>query len=675
MISFSKFSTISIITLSLILSSCGGRSGRNSCSAYGGGWSGGGNGSGNVSYYVGSNIPTKRVIPYAMVREANPNMVYDRDISQDSISNFDDIIYYPPLTAGKKTAPDVASQYERYESFTENEWVKTLDEIQSTFGIDVDNGSYTNFRRFINRNQLPPKDAIRIEEWLNFFNYELEAPTVADEHPLKITTEISPCPWNPEDELVMIKLKGKEVPKTDLPSSNLVFLIDVSGSMGGKNKLELVKKSIHELTNNLRSNDRISIVTYASNSKVILDPTSGDQKEKIKSAVDDLVAGGSTSGSDGIQTAYKLAEQYKIEGGNNRIIVASDGDWNVGITNKDKLVDYISEKKKSGIFLSVLGFGMGNLNDAMMEQLADNGNGNYGYIDQEKEAKRLFDSEFAGTMFTIAKDVKLQLTFDESQVDQYRLIGYENRVLENWQFADDSIDAGDLGYGHNVIAFYQIKRKENTNGALGKIDFRYKDVDSESSVLLSQKIDGKVDKSSSDFKFASCVIEFGLCLRESEYRDKALMEKAIQRGKENLGPESDIHGHEKRVEFVGLMERAYQMWTGYVIDNTIQDFEEEEEIQKTPIVEDTSSTNQLPSFEVKMFPNPAQEFTNIQLSSQLQEEWSIQIFNLNGQLVQVEHYQNSPQERVDVSNLKPGTYIVKVYGGGYNFDYMKLVKQ
>ncbi len=674
MISFSKFLTFSFLSISLILSSCGGRSGR--CYAYSGstGWSyGGGSSSGNSSYYVNPHTPTKRVVPYSHLGEADvmSNLEYS---GSDSIDVSQQQIYYP-LTAGKKSAPEVASQYERYESYAENEWVKTLDEIQSTFGIDVDNGSYTNFRRFINRNQLPPKDAIRIEEWLNFFNYELEAPEVADEHPLKITTEISPCPWNPEDELVMIKLKGKEVPKTDLPSSNLVFLIDVSGSMGGKNKLDLVKKSIYELTDNLRSNDRISIVTYASNSKVILDPTSGDQKDKIKKAVDDLVAGGSTSGSDGIQTAYKLAEQYKIDGGNNRIIVASDGDWNVGITNKDKLVDFISEKKKSGIFLSVLGFGMGNLNDAMMEQLADNGNGNYGYIDQEKEAKRLFDSEFAGTMFTIAKDVKLQLTFDESQVDQYRLIGYENRVLENWQFSDDSIDAGDLGYGHNVIAFYQVKRKENTDGSLGKIDFRYKDVDSESSVLLSQKIDGKADKSSSDFKFASCVIEFGLCLRESEYRDKALMEKAIQRGKENLGPESDELGHEKRVEFVGLMERAYQMWTGYVIDNTIQDFEEEEEIQKTPIVEDTASVNQPPSFAVKMFPNPAQDFTNIQLSSQLQEEWSIQIFNLNGQLVQVEHYQNSPQERVDVSNLKPGTYIVKVYGGGYNFDYMKLVKQ
>ncbi|MFT4603179.1 MAG: hypothetical protein ACI857_003367, partial [Arenicella sp.] len=328
-------------------------------------------------------------------------------------------------------------------------------------------------------------------------------------------------------------------------------------------------------------------------------------------------------------------------------------------------------KKESGIFISVLGFGSSNLNDAMMEQLADNGNGNYGYVDKEKEAKRLFDTEFAGTMFTIAKDVKLQLTFDKNEVEEYRLLGYENRVLKNEDFSNDSVDAGDLGYGHNVIAFYQVKRKEGRKGELGKIDFRYKPIDQDESILLTQKIDGEASESSSDFKFASCVIEFGLCLRESQYRDNAIMEKAILRGKQNLGPRRDVEGHEKRVEFVGLMEKAYEMWTGYVIDNTLE--EEVEEIEKTPI--DSEEKSEENTFEVKMFPNPAVDFINLQLSESLQANWSVQIFSLNGQLVQVQNYENSLQERIDVSSLTPGTYIVKVYGGGYNFDYLKLVKQ
>ena len=635
--------------------------------------SGNGIGSGVMDgIYVKEHIPTKRVIPYHFERQANIRNLSIKYPGSDSISLTDQVIYYPKESI--RRIPYIAAQYERYESYEENEWVKTSDEVQSTFGIDVDNGSYTNFRRFVTQNQLPPKDAIRIEEWLNFFNYELKAPTAEDEHPLKITTEINPCPWNPEDELVMIRLKAKEVPKTELPASNIVFLIDVSGSMKSSNKLPLVKKSIHHLVESLRAIDKISIVTYASDSKVILQPTTGDKKDKIKNAVDKLIASGSTSGSQGIQKAYEIASENLIEGGNNRVIVASDGDWNVGITNKDKLVKYIEEKKKTGIFLSVLGFGMRNLNDAMMEQLADNGNGNYGYIDQEKEAKRLFDSEFAGTMFTIAKDVKLQLTFDQNEVEEYRLIGYENRVLENWQFNNDSVDAGDLGYDHNVIAFYQVKRKEGRKGSLGKIDFRYKNPNEDVSTLLSQPIEGNDEASSSDFKFASSVIEFGLCLRESQYRDKAIMEKAVLRGRQNLGPESDILGYEKRLEFVGLMEKVFEMWNGYVIENTIQNFEENEDDLKTPIKVDSTSDEQIYSHEVKMFPNPATNFTNIQLSKSLQAQWSVQIFSLNGQLVQLHHFENSPQERIDVTNLKTGTYIIKVYGGGYNFKYMKLVK-
>ncbi|MFT4600662.1 MAG: Ca-activated chloride channel family protein, partial [Arenicella sp.] len=345
------------IFLVLILSSCHG--GRQSCSAYGNatGWSYNGSSGaltgvqGRQSYSIASGEELKSDI---MLRgEEKEQALIDLDPAQD-------VLYKRNSRQDRRydtSIPDVARQYEQYESYEENKWVKTIDELQSTFGIDVDNASYTNFRRFINQGQLPPKDAIRIEEWLNFFNYELETPETSDVHPLKITTEISPCPWNTEDDLVMIKLKAIEVPeKEELPQSNLVFLIDVSGSMGDQNKLPLVKKSIHYLVNNLRAKDKISIVTYASQSKVILSPTAGNEKGKINKAVNQLSASGSTSGSRGIQKAYELAEKHMIEGGNNRVIVASDGDWNVGITNKDKLVEFISKKKESGIFLSVLGF-------------------------------------------------------------------------------------------------------------------------------------------------------------------------------------------------------------------------------------------------------------------------------------------------------------------------------
>ena len=582
----------------------------------------------------------------------------NEDSSQDGIADSDDN-GIGESSIFNRSIPDVASEYERYTAFDENQWVASQDEVKSTFSIDVDKAAYTNFRRFVNEDKLPPKDAIRLEEWLNFFNYELEAPAETDEHPLKITTEVRPCPWNTKDNLVMVKLQAKQPIEANLPPSNLVFLVDVSGSMNSQNKLPLVQESMEKLLAKLRPQDKMSIVTYAGSSLVVLEPTSGSEKAKIKKAINGLTSGGGTAGADGINTAYKLAEENFLADGNNRVIVATDGDWNIGIRDDTALKNLISKKRKTGIFLSVLGFGMYNLNDAMMESLADNGNGNYAYIDSEKEATRLFDSEFAGSMYVIAKDVKLQLEFDPAVVEKYRLIGYENRVLENWQFAVDSIDAGDLGMGENVIAFYQVTSKEGaeetsrTEG-IGKIDFRYKPLKSDVSKLLSVNIGNDTEEASSDFKFASCVVEFAMCLRESEFRGSANMKAAILRGKQNLGDPSHKLSYEKRVEFVGLMDDVTGMWEDYVLEEAPQNTED-----NAP--------------ELKLYPNPASEFTTVEIPKSLSAEWSVQIFTMNGALKKVQHFKEVEKGRVDLSGLEPNTYLIKVYGSGYSYGYLRLV--
>ncbi len=560
------------------------------------------------------------------------------------------------LEFSKRNISDEASLYEQYTAYEENLWIKSSEENKSTFSIDVDNGSYTNFRRYINEEKLPPKDAIRMEEWLNFFNYELEYPDETGEDPIKITSEIAPCPWNEEDDLVMIKLQGKlPPPAVDLPPSNLVFLLDVSGSMSSEKKLPLVQESMLKLVKKLRAEDKVSIVTYAGSSKIVLEPTSGAEKETINNAINGLTSGGGTAGSKGIETAYDLASENYDPSANNRVIIATDGDWNVGVSDKDKLVKIIEEKRESGVFLSVLGFGMRNLNDAMMEQLADNGNGNYGYIDSKKEADRMFDFEFAGTMHVIAKDVKLQVEFDSTIVDSYRLLGYENRVLENWQFEADSIDAGDLGMGQNVVAFYQVKRKQKNDEIIGRLDFRYKPLDSDISKLASHEF-GQHNTPSSDFNFASCVVEFAMCLKESAYRDNADMSRAIYRGRQNLGDEAKKLSHEKRVEFVGLMESAAEMWTGYVVEKA-----PEVKVDNAPIL--------------KLYPNPATDFATVEVPVGLSKNWSVQIFSTSGKLELVQHFKEQTSGRIAVDQMLPGTYIVKIYGQGYNYGYLRLVIQ
>jgi len=598
------------------------------------------------------NNANGQITSYYYANETN-----EIDNSSKITSTVDSLILAKELTysnLSNREIPDVASEYEKYNPFEENDWVVSLEEEKSTFSIDVDNASYTNFRRFVNSKKLPPKDAIRMEEWLNFFNYELKAPEQNDEHPLSIATEIGTCPWNKEDDLIMIKLQGKKPVENNLPPSNIVFLVDVSGSMNALNKLPLVQSSMLKLIEKLRPEDKMSIVTYAGASLLALEPTSGNEKNKIKDAVNGLTSGGGTAGSKGINTAYELAEQNFLPNGNNRIIVATDGDWNIGVTNDDALKSLIEKKRQTGIFLSVLGFGMRNLNDAMMESLADNGNGNYCYIDSEKEANRIFNTEFAGSMYVIAKDVKLQIEFDPTVVEKYRLIGYENRVLENWQFEDDSIDAGDLGMGQNVIAFYQVKRKKDATGSFGKIDFRYKPLKSNVSILLSHQLDSYNDEISSDFKYASCVVEFALSLRESEYRKNASMSNAILRGKQNLGNPNNQLSYEKRVEFVGLMETVIEMWKGYV-------FEEAPKVTK-----DIMPT-------LKLYPNPATIETVVEVPQDLSDDWDVQIFTISGALKKVLHFNNVEQGKINLSEFIPGVYLVKVYGGGFNFGYLRLV--
>ncbi|HYM92516.1 MAG TPA: von Willebrand factor type A domain-containing protein, partial [Chitinophagaceae bacterium] len=337
---------------------------------------------------------------------------------------------------------------ESYDHITENRFLKVKDNPLSTFSIDVDVASYSNVRRFLNLGQLPPAGAVRIEELINYFHYDYPQPT--DEHPFSINTEISDCPWNKENKLVLIGLQGKKIPAENLPASNLVFLIDVSGSMDEPNKLPLVKASMKMLVDQLREQDKVAIVVYAGNAGLVLSSTSGSDKTKIKDAIDNLEAGGSTAGGAGIKLAYKIAKENFAKGGNNRVILCTDGDFNIGASSDDEMERLIEQERKSGVFLTVLGFGMGNYKDSKMEKLADKGNGNHAYIDQLSEAKKVLVNEFGGTLFTIAKDVKLQIEFNPAKVQGYRLIGYENRILNKEDFNNDKKDAGELGSGHTV---------------------------------------------------------------------------------------------------------------------------------------------------------------------------------------------------------------------------------
>jgi len=460
---------------------------------------------------------------------------------------------------------------ESYAALEENPFESPLKEPLSTFSIDVDNASYTNIRRFINEGQKVPKDAVRVEEMINFFKYKYPQPD--GQHPFSINTEYSDCPWNKNSRLLKIGLQGKNVPMANLPASNLVFLVDVSGSMDEPNKLPLLKESLKILVKELRSIDKVSIVVYAGSAGVVLEPTSGDNKDEIMDAFDDLHAGGSTAGGEGIELAYKLAQQNFIKEGNNRIVVATDGDFNVGAFSDDDMLKLIEQKRESGVFLTVLGFGMGNYKDSKMEILADKGNGNYAYIDNIQEANRFLGKEFKESMFAIAKDVKIQIEFNSNHVQAYRLIGYENRKLNAEDFKNDKIDAGELGSGHSVTALYEIiptgvesdyipsdlkytkthKVSENHNDELATVKFRYKKPDGNKSIEIVNIIADKktdLENSSADFKFTTAVSWFGLKLRDSKYIASSSSSDIKRLAKSGLSNDEDGY----RSEFVRLID-------------------------------------------------------------------------------------------------------------------------
>lgn len=470
-------------------------------------------------------------------------------------------------------SPDNENQ-ESYAEIEENKFENPKTKPLSTFSIDVDNASYTNIRRFINNGQEVPKDAVRLEEMMNYFTYTYPQPK--NEHPFSINTEYSSCPWNSEHKLVKIGLQGKKIALDNLPASNIVFLVDVSGSMEDENKLPLLKESMKVLVNELRPQDKVSIVVYAGAAGMALPPTSGDEKRKIMSAFDDLTAGGSTAGGEGIELAYKIAEENFIKDGNNRIVLATDGDFNVGASSDKAMENLIESKRKTGIFLTCLGYGMGNYKDSKMEVLADKGNGNYAYIDNIQEANRFLGKEFKGSMFAIAKDVKIQIEFNPNLVQSYRLIGYENRKLNDEDFKNDAIDAGELGSGHTVTALYEIiptgvessytpsKLKytqtettttPSTSSELATIKFRYKKPEGEKSIEMVQIISNQpksLEQASPDFKFASSVAWFGMKLRDSKYIENKKLEDIISLAKE--GMQNDPDGYKS--EFIRLAKSA-----------------------------------------------------------------------------------------------------------------------
>ena len=469
---------------------------------------------------------------------------------------------------------------ENYGHIVENPFLKVNDNPLSTFSIDVDAASYSNVRRFLNYGQLPPPDAIRIEEMVNYFHYDYPQP--AGEDLFTVNTELSDCPWNKDHKLVLVGLQGKKVPVENLPLSNLVFLIDVSGSMMEEDKLPLVKASMKLLVDQLRQDDNVAIVTYAGRAGLALPSTNGSEKTEIKSAIDGLEAGGSTAGGAGIKLAYKIAKENFISNGNNRVILCTDGDFNVGVSSDGELVKMIEEERKSGVFLSVLGFGTGNYQDNKMQQLADKGNGNHAYIDGLNEAKKVLVSEFGGTLFTIAKDVKLQIEFNPLKVQGYRLIGYENRLLNKEDFNDDKKDAGELGSGHTVTALYEIipagvkdtfmrkiddlKYQKNNiaisdaanSGEMMTIKLRYKKPNGDVSKLIEQPVFDKqlpLASASKNFRFAAAVAEFGMLLRQSEFKSNASFENAQELASNAKG--GDEEGY--RSEFIKLIKKAQSL--------------------------------------------------------------------------------------------------------------------
>jgi len=498
---------------------------------------------------------TTRVAPLVSMQQAPPPLAKDENlyvVAEDAVAEEGD--------------QEIIENSESYSKIVENTFHSPQHDPLSTFSIDVDRASYSNVRRFIEMGQLPPKEAVRIEELVNYFAYDYPQPE--SEHPFEVYTEMSAAPWNAKHQVLQIGIQGKSLSTENLPASNLVFLIDVSGSMADENKLPLVIESFKMLVNNLRAKDRIAIVVYAGAAGVVLEPTPGNEKEKIVSALERLEAGGSTAGGEGLRLAYKLAAENYLKEGNNRVIIASDGDFNVGESSDEAMEALISEKRKEGVYLTVLGYGMGNYKDSKMEILADKGNGNYAYIDNLLEARKTLVNEFGGTLFTIAKDVKIQVEFNPAKVQAFRLIGYENRVLRHEDFNNDKKDAGELGAGHTVTALYEIipagvksefysidslkyqpsnSITTNSNEWL-TIKLRYKKPDQEKSRLIVKEVTGTItpsNQTTDNFKWSTSVAAFGMLLRQSEYVghysfDQVIAAAELAKGKDEEGYRSEF---------------------------------------------------------------------------------------------------------------------------------------
>lgn len=524
------------------------------------------------------------------VNSARPE-IFKESLSTAS-SSFDKPGYYDDATGGavleleEETAPAPFNVYneqydesfwntEEYDRLYENSFLKAADNPLSTFSIDVDTASYANVRRFISNGQMPYPDAVRIEELINYFIYDYPQP--ADEHPFAFFTEISDCPWNEKNHLLHIGIQGKKIPKEQLPPNNLVFLIDVSGSMNDSNKLPLLKSAFKLLVNELRQEDKVAIAVYAGAAGLVLPSTTGADKNRITEALEKLSAGGSTAGSAGIKLAYETAKKYYNPEGNNRVILATDGDFNVGPSSDSELIRLIEEKRDEGIFLTVLGFGMGNYKDSKMEKIADKGNGNYAYIDTIKEAEKVLINQMGGTLFTIAKDVKIQIEFNPALVDSYRLIGYENRKMAKEDFSDDTKDAGELGAGHTVTALYEIipfkindsgmdlkyqetKLKENAynSGEIATLKFRYKKPDKNISSLIEisvQDTDLLLSETSNNFRFSASVAEWGMLLNNSLFKGEASYDHVLKLAKDAQG--DDPQGYRK--DFITIVESCIRL--------------------------------------------------------------------------------------------------------------------
>ena len=507
----------------------------------------------NKNKEVTSNVPSPQMTKQVISGEAHGSLPAP-PVTMPAVSEGTHG-FAPPM---RMESADVAHNTEEYGRFEENPFLRPGDDPLSTFSIDVDRASYANVRRFVRNGQRPPRDAVRIEEMVNYFTYDYPEPA---SDPFSISTELAACPWNEKHRLLLIGLQGKRIKTRDLPPNNLVFLIDTSGSMQSADKLPLVQAGLRLLVEQLRPEDRVAIVTYAGSAGLVLPSTPGSKKAAIMAAIDELQAGGSTAGAEGIVLAYNVARENFLERGNNRVILATDGDFNVGVTSDGELEQLIERKRRDRVFLTVLGFGTGNIKDSKMELLADKGNGNYAYIDSLSEARKTLVHEMGATLFTIAKDVKIQVEFNPTVVGAYRLIGYENRLLRDQDFNDDKKDAGELGAGHSVTALYEIvppgvqvpgsvdplkyqKVISSTETAeVATVKLRYKEPDGDTSRLLTRTVAFNVNPMSDNLRLASAIAELGMLLRGSEHKGDASFDAVIERGR-------------MQPELVALAERA-----------------------------------------------------------------------------------------------------------------------